>query len=252
MKKMFFLAFAPLTILAGEKLALVNNSSLDTIITPRLTLQKAGAKQAADFVNLVTDLEVSRYMFVAPLTQEKVDAMKQSTFKTKIFAPLFFALPEFAQRKLAGAGPRWMIKDQEDISIGSLSLSTPPERVENFLKSKGFDSTNYENLGLILKPSAWNKGYAKEIIFTALSRLFNNPKFAYLKGVTLCVNTDHDTALSKLISKKTHQVKAPVTHHGQVYLPNGFHKIVPNACTAECFTISKDDFMPLLGNNTNN
>ncbi|BDC34965.1 hypothetical protein Noda2021_09230 [Candidatus Dependentiae bacterium Noda2021] len=252
MKKILFLALTPLLIHTAEKLALVNNTATDPIITPHLTLQRAGAKQAADFVNLVSDLEVSRYMFVAPLSQEKLNAMTQSTFKTKIFAPLFFALPEFAQRKLAGAGPRWIIKDNLDKSIGSLSLSTVPQDVKNFLESKGIDSTNYENLGLILKPSAWNKGYAKETVFTALSRIFNNPKFAYLKGVTLCVNTDHQYALSKLISSKTNHAKAPVKHHGQVYLPHGFHKLVPDACTAECFTISKEDFMPLLGNSNNN
>lgn len=252
MKRTLLTLLASISCLQAQEKLAINNNSIDTIISAHLTLQKAGRKDAADFVSLINDLEVSRYMFVAPITQEKIDAIKQSKFKTNILAPLFFALPEFAQRKLAGAGPRWMIKDKENNIIGSLSLSTLPDGVKEFLKTKGINSNNYENLGLTLKPSVWHKGYAKETIFVALSKLFNNKKYTHLKGVALCVNKDHTMALERLINKKTKDAKKPITYQGELFLPNGFHKIAPEACYAECFTISKDDFMPLLGTSNNN
>ncbi|BDC34964.1 hypothetical protein Noda2021_09220 [Candidatus Dependentiae bacterium Noda2021] len=243
MKKILSLALASLALCASENAPLVTNKSLDTIVLDNVTLKKAGAKDASDYINLVSDINVSRYLLGAPITQEKIDAINKSTFKTKIMAPLVFALPEFLTRRLFHAGPRWMIKDQSDATIGSLSLATPPAEIKQFLISKGINSNHYDNLAITLKASEWKKGYAKETIFACLKRVFNNERYQNIKGIVLCFNKENTVALNRLLDSQTQQAKQPVVYQGEINLPKDFSNIAPEAFTAACFTISKNDFL---------
>ncbi|MFZ5954284.1 MAG: GNAT family N-acetyltransferase [Candidatus Dependentiae bacterium] len=242
-------------IKAHEKLALVNNTDPNYIITPHLTIQKAGVTDAKHFVTLASDHQVSRYMFCSEASEDDIKKIADSWFKTKIVAPLVFLMPS------KWTFHRWMIRKtdaekpaNEHEVIGSLSIMNLDDKniLELLRKYDPEHYKNYPNLGLCLKPSEWGKGYARESLYALLSKLFVANEFKQLKGLALCINKDHERCINCVMKKNEGNARKPFVYHGEVYLPNGFTKVVPKPCTVKCFTVNREDFLQFSGIRNNN
>lgn len=241
------------SLYANEKHALLNNN-INEIITPHLSIKQAGASDTKDFVALVADHKVSRFMFCAEASEAEIKKMTDSWFKTKILAPILFSLP------YTWTSYRWMVRkkatenesNQEEV-IGSLSLMKLKDK--NILAAlKTVDQEHYQqymNLGVSLKHSEWGKGYAKESVFALLSKIFVAQDFQHVPGVALLINKDNQQCLKCVMKKNEQTGQFPFTCHTDVYLPKGF-KIIHKPCTVKLFTVKKEDFLKLLGSTVYN
>lgn len=255
MKKIYLLGLLATQVYASERQALINNTDITNIITPHLTIEKAGITDAKHFVALASDHKVSRYMFCSEASEDDIKKIADSWFKTKIVAPLVFLMPS------KWTFHRWMIRKtdvekpaNEHEVIGSLSIMNLDDKniLELLRKYDPEHYTNYMNLGLCLKPSEWGKGYARESLYALLSKLFVANEFKQLKGLALCINKDHERCINCVMKKNESNARRPFVYQGEVYLPNGFTKVVPKPCTVKCFTVNREDFLQFSGIRNNN
>lgn len=238
---------------AAEKTSLLkNNTSLDLIELPYIKLTKAVMADADHFVNnLAGNIEVSRFMFGAEISQEEVEAKKNSK-RVKLLAKIFFASPTWLSKLAFGAGARWTIKDNNDARIGSIGLSALPPVIKDFLKSQGINGDKYENMSVSLEPVAQNKKYAKQAVYALLERIFNSAEYRQIDGIAWCINKNNEHALQCLTNKNTHEFKSPIMYHGEVHIPNGFSTVAPRPCDIKCFTIKRNNFLAIQYTKKNN
>lgn len=252
MKKLISLIpFFILSAYAGEQITLPNQT-INNIRTAHLVIKKSEFKDHSGFIALISDYNVSRFMFGAEATQEEINELAKSQFKTKFLAPLMFALPTRL------VGHRWMIRksnpETEQLElIGSLAiLKIEKKEIKDLIRQHDPENyKNYLNIGILLKSLEWGKGYARESIFALISELFAAKEFKHITGLVISVNHNHERCL-KAIMKNENEAKAPFVYRGEVTLPKGFTKYMPKACTTKNFTLTKEDFLQFVGLNRKN
>ena len=105
--------------------------------TDRLRLELYRERDKADFIQLLTDPEVMRFVNNGPLSSDQADALWHKL------------MDEFYPD---GVDTIWAVfaKD-DDRYVGNASLRPRPERQKDW------------EIGYYLKPAEWNKGFATEI-----------------------------------------------------------------------------------------
>lgn len=225
MNKLFLsLCFLSTSLLANEH-TLLSKSQIKTINTINLVLTKSKASDAPDFIRLVSQYEVSRFMFCSEAPETKIQKLAKSKFATKVLAPLMLKHDSIG-------GSFWIIKKNtleeqgNNHMIGFVGLTSLHKKVKKLVRT--IDRNNYKqymNIGVSLEPGEWGKGYAKESLCALMSAVFASKKYKHVKGLTITVNSDHTRCLATLMNGES--TKQPLVYQGELALPKGFSKLVP-------------------------
>lgn len=248
MKTILILFLCVLVCNACEhKKTLVKQTSTDLIEDSNFTIKKSSFltcwKDAADFVALVKDPEVCKFLFVAEASPEETDKIACG-IRAKLSVAFQLAIG-------STAFPRWIIKQKsENVCIGSIMLSDLNGTLAHYIKNNAdIDPHGYKNFGIALKKSEWGKGLATQIMNTFLASIFASNEYSYLKGIVFCTNRNNQNGLRLVQNPLTQQVKKPYVYCGELNFPKGFCSTLPKACIAQCFTMSKEDFLEIYESN---
>lgn len=244
MRTILFLLLCIFTLNACEhENKLVKQTSTDLIEDLNVTVKKSSFlscwKDATEFIALVKDPEVCKFLFVAEATPEEVKQIA-SSIKTKLSAAFTFMIQN-------SVFPRWMIKERRTNNyIGCITLSPITPTVSRFLKECDDSFTgNYMNFGIALKKSEWHKHYAAQAMKAFLSSIFDSNEYRSLCGVVLCINCSNHNGMNMVKNPQTDDIKKPFVYRGEINFPKGFCTILPKTCVAQCFTVSREDFLAL-------
>ncbi|BDC34968.1 hypothetical protein Noda2021_09260 [Candidatus Dependentiae bacterium Noda2021] len=244
MKLLLLLVLFAFTINSGEpENKLVKQTSTDLIEDVNFTIKKSSFlscwSDASEFVALVKDPDVCKFLFVAEATPEEAEQIA-SSLKTKLSAAFAFMIPN-------SVFPRWMIKEKRSNNyIGCITLSAINPTIALLLKQCDQELTgNYLNFGIAIKKSEWHKHYAMQAMKAFLSSIFTSNEYRDIKGIVFCTNPSNKNGLNLVQNPNTQQVKKPFVYHGEINFPQGFCKTLPKACVAHCFTLSKKNFFDI-------
>ena len=149
---------------------LTGNSSLIIFETPRLIVRRYTMDDADDFYALNSDKEVMRYIR-PPKSREECDSFLQQNIS------FYNTHPNLG---------RWVAFEKEAQEfVGSFALIPIKEEDDRI------------QIGYALKPSAWGKGFATELVKMGIPFFFNSEKHQYLYAITEQPNVASQKVLLK-------------------------------------------------------